>query len=200
MSDGVSLPQLLTAREAAQKLQGLVSAERLLELAEAGYLPHWRSFGHGDESSEPLFHMPTLRRYVVENILVENKGRAFPKVLPVYIPTTIDREDRSRIPKCLHSIVKHLERLDVNGFPPAIYFLCHGDEVVYVGQSTNMVGRIITHQADKVFDRVYFLRTPESDLEHVEAAFIVLLQPKYNGKPSKLRKLTAEHLAVAGLI
>ena len=62
--------------------------------------------------------------------------------------------------------------------PPGVYFLCHENKVVYVGQSTNPSARIAQHQADKVFDRVFLI--PTNDLDTVEYEYIRKLRPKYN--------------------
>ncbi len=64
--------------------------------------------------------------------------------------------------------------------PPCVYFLLLAGDVVYVGKTVNLVGRIEQHLEDgKSFDRVDFL--PVGDrLEECEAAFIKLLRPPLN--------------------
>lgn len=62
--------------------------------------------------------------------------------------------------------------------PPGVYFLCQNNKVVYVGQSTNPSVRIVQHQADKKFDRVFLI--PTNDLDNVEYEYIKKLKPKYN--------------------
>jgi len=66
--------------------------------------------------------------------------------------------------------------------PCYVYFLVDGDEVVYVGQSTNIMGRVASHEAnpDKVFDRVFYIEVDRSSLGHVERKYIRELKPKYN--------------------
>lgn len=71
--------------------------------------------------------------------------------------------------------------------PPVIYFLLRGDKIVYVGKSVDLVRRVATHQADKVFDRVFYLpfwdNIENCKLIEYENAFIRMLRPKLNGMP-----------------
>jgi hypothetical protein len=75
-----------------------------------------------------------------------------------------------------------------------IYFLLDGDEIVYVGQSTNVLGRIPAHRARRnhkherhrmQWDRAAWLPLAEHDLDAYEGALIRRLTPRYNaGAPS----------------
>lgn len=60
-----------------------------------------------------------------------------------------------------------------------VYFLVRNNEVVYVGQTRNGVGRIRQHK-DKVFDSVYILNCNSDDLNDLEDMFIVKYNPEYN--------------------
>lgn len=60
-----------------------------------------------------------------------------------------------------------------------VYFLCLGNEVVYVGQATKVGARVGAH-FDKEFDRVYYISCRESELTDYEGAFIYHLKPKLN--------------------
>lgn len=62
-----------------------------------------------------------------------------------------------------------------------IYFLLKEEDVVYVGQSVNAAGRILTHLKEgKDFDRVLFWPQRRSRLDDVEKRLIRLLQPPLN--------------------
>jgi hypothetical protein len=65
------------------------------------------------------------------------------------------------------------------------YFLCDGDEVVYVGQSSCISARLGTHIMEGVkkfdHDRVFFLPCPIESLNLIEQHYIETLKPKYNG-------------------
>lgn len=86
--------------------------------------------------------------------------------------------------------LKGLVEIPIYARAPAVYFLCLGDEVVYVGQSTNPAGRIAEHAASssKRFDRVYALNVPAEELNNVEGAFIQLLKPtqQYGGLSGRI--------------
>lgn len=64
----------------------------------------------------------------------------------------------------------------------AIYFLCAGSIVVYVGQTVNLPSRIRSHRASSFsFDRVLYRRVPRSRLDELEGAAIRHYAPMYNG-------------------
>lgn len=75
---------------------------------------------------------------------------------------------------------------------PAVYFLYHRGEVVYVGQTRTLRFRIDQHIADgvKTFDAIGFVRCPLDKLAKYESHYIRLLAPKYNacGLSKKLRQ------------
>lgn len=63
-----------------------------------------------------------------------------------------------------------------------IYFLIQDGEVVYVGQSIDVLNRVAEHAAGpKQFDRYYYIEVEPQHLNTVEADYIVTLGPKYNG-------------------
>lgn len=67
-----------------------------------------------------------------------------------------------------------------------IYFLFEGHEIVYVGQSVNIINRVYTHIYErdkhkvKIFDRFTYILYPEKELFYREAEYIKSLSPKYN--------------------
>jgi GIY-YIG catalytic domain len=65
---------------------------------------------------------------------------------------------------------------------PAVYFLVHAGEVVYVGKAINVHARIGTHMRDreKLFERVYVLHCDREELNALERAYIRKFQPRYN--------------------
>ena len=78
---------------------------------------------------------------------------------------------------------KH-EEIDTSHFNKCgIYFLIDDqNEVVYVGQSTNIYDRCITHYKNKdiLFTKIKYLLVSESKLDNVEGYFILKYKPKYN--------------------
>jgi hypothetical protein len=63
-----------------------------------------------------------------------------------------------------------------------VYFLFQDDEIVYVGKSTDIVGRIKSHiqLQDKLFDGWSFREYPAERIGAIESRFIRRLKPKYN--------------------
>lgn len=62
-----------------------------------------------------------------------------------------------------------------------IYFLIKNDEIVYIGQSVNIFGRLQGH-SDKDYDSVAFVACPKSQLDILETLYILNYQPKLNGR------------------
>lgn len=77
-----------------------------------------------------------------------------------------------------------------------VYFLTLQGEVVYVGQSVNIIARIRTHCAEaktyivphcKVFDAAYFIEVPKNQLNEVEQHYIKVHAPVFN-QPLKVKE------------
>lgn len=67
-----------------------------------------------------------------------------------------------------------------------IYFLIHGEKVVYVGQSICVYNRINTHAANDfmVFDRYAYVACPQEKLDSLESLYIHVFRPTLNGNLS----------------
>lgn len=63
---------------------------------------------------------------------------------------------------------------------PGIYFLVEGDEIVYVGRSTEVMQRVCQHAAVWPFDRAFWYPLPVKVLSYYEGAFIRALVPRDN--------------------
>ena len=150
-----------------------MSPEELLDLAESGYVPHYRLNG-----SAPLFKLSEVREWVKNNLLSSSGGKALPQVIRVFDGNEPKRGD---IPESIRRVQGLRDISAIILLSPGIYFLCQGSEVVYVGQSVNVPSRLGQH-TDKEFDRVFFLPWPQNDLNRVESAFIRLLCPPFNGR------------------
>ena len=183
----------LSAHDVSEKLSKLrieISPERLSELAECGYMPHWLFCSGGDEQA--LFRLPDVKRWLRQNDLMEIKGAPFPKILEVVKITNIGQPATSeQVPQAIQSFGASL-RVAPTALISGVYFLCKGGEVVYVGMSTNLYGRVNSHSRDlqqcvdpmsiavKDFDSALFLPVPRSDLSDVEERMIRILKPRFN--------------------
>ena len=87
-----------------------------------------------------------------------------------------------------HEIKTKLQSIET-GIRPSVYFLFDGGELVYIGQSRNVYGRINEHlkDRDKVFDAFAIFSVPSRELLDIEQANIDYYKPKYN-KQGKLDK------------
>lgn len=87
------------------------------------------------------------------------------------------------IPDVLLDFRGTLKAFHTERFPPCVYFLCLGNEVVYVGQSIALHGRVHEHGHSITFDRVFYMPVLDADVQNilfVESAFIRMLNPKHN--------------------
>jgi hypothetical protein len=65
--------------------------------------------------------------------------------------------------------------------PCGIYFLIVGEEIVYVGQSINVMTRMADHARRIKFKRFAFAPFPREHLDLVESIYIHLFRPRFNG-------------------
>ena len=63
-----------------------------------------------------------------------------------------------------------------------VYFLVSCGEVVYVGQSVQVMNRVQEHRALKTFDSVAYIPCKPEMLNKLESLYIHILRPKTNGK------------------
>jgi len=81
--------------------------------------------------------------------------------------------------KPLYIAIRGSQRLD-SIFTPSVYLLTRHDEVVYVGQSINPVGRMYTHKRDKKFDGFRILKCRADRMLYWEDKLINHYKPVYN--------------------
>lgn len=173
-----SIGSLLTPEKMSAQLKGIVSAERLLELAESKLIPHCTI----DEVV--YFSAGETRKWLNENFVVRHEGVEIGNGLATIVKVVSPAIKKPAIPVELRAMSHLLIPMELESVesPPisGVYFLCSNEKVVYIGQSVNVANRVGTHFGFKTFDAVLFLRVPKSDLNYVEGAFIRALQPKYN--------------------
>lgn len=61
-----------------------------------------------------------------------------------------------------------------------VYFLVNKNEIIYVGQSVKTHSRLLTHWAEKEFDKVFVLQVEKSRLTEVENHYIKKFNPRLN--------------------
>ena len=153
-----------------------IKADTLLEYTQSGHAPHYYYDKLG-----PFYKKAELKKWLKENLITRNGGFPLPKEVPII--KAVDSYQSFSPPQSIASIEGMLQ-LPVYARLSCIYFLCDGNEVVYVGQSRSVVQRIMTHikEGVKEFDehRIYILPTPPAALNQSEDHYIRILQPKYN--------------------
>lgn len=85
--------------------------------------------------------------------------------------------------------IHDLERYEVEG-KKGVYFLFNGPSLVYIGQSTNIEGRVVSHRKDKVFDSYSYILIAD-DQERIEEEKLLIMKhnPIYNKTVSKKKKI-----------
>ena len=80
--------------------------------------------------------------------------------------------------------LRGLLECDVTQPIAAVYFLCDGDDVMYVGQTKNAVQRLTHHEqlSERPGLRIFLIAVDAQHLDAVEAAFIKRFNPPLNGK------------------
>lgn len=108
-------------------------------------------------------------------------------------------EDKRRgfeyMPKCLQKFGTKVKLVEVPPKHAGIYFLMKGQECVYVGQSrTDVYGRSMSHQWDKLFERIFILEidATRENIDAIEMEYIRLLRPRLNTKGLKIVSSTAK--------
>lgn len=161
---------LRTAEEISEKVN--IDKGRLIELADASVCPHYRLDG-----GQPLFNQAEIKNWMAWNLLQRFEGKTS-ETLTINLVAPIDRLINDP-PKEIKDI-QGLKQVP-NNYEPVVYFLCQGDEVVYVGQSISVFQRMKQHRADdKIFDNVFALPCPRSELDVTERKFIKILNPILN--------------------
>lgn len=150
-----------------------ISDQTIRELTASGIMPHYRVRGFDD----PLFKAAEAREWIANNLIKKYGGTELPATEIVVISDS-ETKEACNVPHALSAV------MGLREFRPdifcGVYFLCLRGQVIYVGQSNNVVVRASSHKQDKKFDRVLFLRVPLSALDEIEQKFIELLRPPLN--------------------
>lgn len=165
--------------EAAKKVG--FSVERMLELVAQKVCPHFVVDG-----GEPRFHIPTLNRWIGENLVETVQGAELPFVVVQNVSTNGSPAEFRDVPEGLRSVAG-LRVLGFGTHCSGIYFLCDAMECVYVGQAKDLASRAAAH-GDMAYDRAYYIPVLQENVDVVEKQFIAALLPKYN-KCSFTKKL-----------
>lgn len=148
-----------------------IDVDRVNELAEAGYIPHYIIDGRVRR-----FRISEVKEWCAKHAIDKIKGKPLHTAIRIHV----NAPPPSEPPPSSIREIEDLQQLPMNEYPSGIYFLCKDKDVIYVGQSISPFSRVQQHGFD--FDRVYLLPIPRSELNEVESAFIKALRPSGNGR------------------
>ncbi len=163
-----------------------ITAQRLIDLADSGFAPHYRIDG-----GQPFFILSEFKTWAAKNLVARVQGKDLPE--PVKIGLSLDDLRKARkLPVALRE-VQNLFDITGEYNRSGIYFLCHGNEIQYIGQAICVHSRVKDHarNPEKHFDQVLFLPWPRDDLDRIEGALIRWIQPPANGRQGNTGKITA---------
>jgi len=80
----------------------------------------------------------------------------------------------------IETLKKHRTKLIPFNNKAYIYFLFNDEELIYIGQSISVAGRIDTHNKSKKFNYVTLISVPEKILNIVEMVYIGKYKPELN--------------------
>lgn len=181
------LDKLKELSEIPFKYKKHIKDEEIMELAKQGLCPHY-------VLTNPISNQKTYL-FLPQEILCWQEAVYLEKFVGVTTQELVfwnfeKKEAIKDVPIELREI-KDLYELPtelLNRYPSGIYFLCKGQELVYIGQSSDIVSRVRIHLREnkKEFDRVLFIAVQESMLHEVESRLINEYRPKFNVKMKNL--------------
>lgn len=176
----INVGSLKTIDQIRGKIAEVLTKDDVLELTKSGQIPHYVFTNPRTNESMYFYMMKEVNEWFTRcfsSIPAHNEKITF---------ITFDSEKllaKCAVPEAL-SKVKRLYKLPSEQMysPSGIYFLCEGDEVVYIGKAVNIANRIESHRSEgkKKFDAAYFVVVPLDILDVTEMALIKRLRPKYN--------------------
>jgi hypothetical protein len=174
--------KLKSIQDCKGRLKEFIGDEGILSLAKEGICPHY-VLKNPSTQEESIWFVPSeLNEWIEKNFLLFNEGFLSQKYCFIHFDKTMHKAVGS-IPRELESI-EDLYELPMQAIytPPGIYFLCRDAQIQYVGQSTNVLKRILTHISEGVkdFDSVYFITCPKSQLDNLEKELINCYKPPLN--------------------
>lgn len=160
----------------------MITPERLTELANSGYVPHYRwrigvpIDGKPLVDDQPVFRITEVRAWFVANGLNRDPGAPFPDITVIH--SRSERPAANELPPELISLRQSLVSAPQPAQMSGVYFLVRDNRLVYIGQSKSVWRRIAVHSVE--FDRAFVIPTPESDLSRIEGSLIRHFRPSDN--------------------
>jgi len=179
-SDGlnyIEFDKLKSTKQLSTRILKIATESQILNWAKGGMVTYFTLKENNRKSIEDfyLFDQKILEEEIQNNLLVKVK-KLETKVLPIAI------DFPKFVPQPLKPLVDHMFQYNPY-YPPCVYFLISDGEIVYVGKSENLPGRVNTHKSmGKNFSEVLYLPCKKNTVYEIETAFIRFLKPMYNNK------------------
>lgn len=163
-----------------------VPAARVSEWVSAKIIPFYEMPG----ISEPWFKVAELKKWAGEFSQRHGGLDSSPRIELVVRPS--EPAKFFDVPECLRHI-SGLRQASLLDSCCGVYFLCRQGQVVYVGQSVDVLSRVGQHRIDKTktFDTAFFVPCRQCDLNTLERELIDRLMPEYNADPATRAKRRA---------
>lgn len=144
--------------------------QKLMAL-ETSYAQHARAVTRHDAE------LARLGKYATRLIDLLNSPVAIPTPAVPSVQTVLDEKDQIVL-----SLSRGASRIDRMTSVCGIYFLFEDDEIVYIGQSVNVLSRVSTHITDpeKRFNRACYVPIAREELNDIEDAMIAMFKPRHN--------------------
>lgn len=180
----MDIKDLKTAKQLPAAVTKLITPEEIEDLSRNGMCPHYRLVNPLKDKVVYLYNPNEVHEWVNKELLKYFPYKFEPVLTIFQYNQTISAED-TQIPPPELAAVRNLLRLPISSTcmtPPGIYFLCREGKVVYVGQSVNVLGRVMTHvsEGQKEFESAFFIPVAEQHLDKIEQAFMKTFRPVYN--------------------
>lgn len=177
----IEINKLKQASEIKGKLTQFITAKEIEQLAINHSIPHYELINPLTGKKSFWFIQDEVHEWL-KDYFVKYDFRFTPELVFVnFNEVSYQIFPTDEVPPALGSI-KSLYKLPEKNLntPPGIYFLCKGNEIVYVGKAVNIGHRIIEHKRTKEFTNVYFICCHLDQMLRIEAACIKFFKPTLN--------------------
>jgi len=171
-----------------KQLKSIMTNDEILNLAKSGIIPHYILMHPVTKEKNYYFIHNEVIDWYVNNNMERCNGNFNSQLMFIYQDKDLYNPDIGEVPSELIRInnVKKLP-LETITTTSGVYFLYDGNKLVYIGQSIDIRGRIMTHVREerKNFDKVFFINCHVNQLIEIETALIKYFNPYYNQLTAK---------------
>jgi hypothetical protein len=157
------------------KIRELYPEKDLNQLCEEGRITYYTIYIKDNVRSKRYFFLPEKLKNELNDFILK-VPRLKTKIYPIEYSKGGTKKN---VPMSIRALKEDLDEYHPY-LGSCIYFLIRDNEVVYIGQSTNLTARVGAHKNDKSFDHVYYFRVPPEELDDLERCLIKNLRPEYN--------------------